>query len=65
MKRYTWRRDQIFDNLKGCFVMWKTVSGELGIEDDFAEYLMKKIEEDSTTVSKPYKYALAGKGEEK
>lgn len=31
---YEWRDDQLWDHERGCWVVWRTISGQIGATDD-------------------------------
>ena len=49
--RYEWKNDrhgmQLWDNQRGCWVMWSTIGGKIGVTDEFAQRIADCLNDDS------------------
>lgn len=43
MNHYEWRDDQLWDLERGCWVIWRTVSGQIGATDELREKIVRLL----------------------
>ena len=48
--KYEWRDDQLWDIERACWVIWRTVSGQIGITDELREKIAHLLNTDTKSI---------------